>query len=173
MDRTLRVKLEKEEYLEYLSHQLMHSKKMRGSRWFLLTSVPAVLVTGMLLLKSGSILFYTSVIALTAFWILYGAGTVWKNYVRRKTERYYWPKLNIQEFKEIRYHFAPQGIEYREDSGKIEVPYSEIQTLVPVEKIFVLYHKKGVILLPYRIFKDEEDMKGFLKGYEQNRRGAE
>ena len=100
MNRTFCVTLNREEYLEYLSYQLMQSGHMRGSRWFLLTSVPAVLITGMLLLPYKKMLFFTCVLALAALWILYGAGAVWKSYVRRKAERYYWPKLNIREFQE-------------------------------------------------------------------------
>lgn len=173
MNRVFHVTLEKEEYLEFLNYQLVHSGKMKGSRWFLLTSVPAVLVTGMLLvntiLEEGKLVFFTSMLILAVFWIMYGAGTVWKNYIRRKVERVYWPKLNIKEFREVRYEFEKDGIDYREAGKKIHVPYEEIQVMVPLQKEFAFYHTKGVILLPYRYFEGEADMKEFLKEYEQSR----
>lgn len=176
MDRTFRITLEKEEYLEYLNHQLIHSGKMRGSRWFLLTSVPAVLITGMLLLRnvleSGNLLFFTSMLALAAFWVLYGARAVWKRHIRRKVEGYYWPKLNIREFKEVRYHFDSGGVEYQDSGRKVRIAYGEMQALLPLEKEFVLYHTKGAILLPYRIFENEGDIKDFLKEYEKSCMGA-
>lgn len=171
MERIFRVTLKKEEYLEYLTYCLLHSKGMRGSRWFLLTSVPAVLITGMLLLQYKNVMFITCMLALSVLWVLYGAGGVWKNYIRRKAERYYWPKLNIREFQEISYRFGPDSVEFKEEGGKVRISYPDFEALVPLKGEFVLYHKKGVILLPYRVFEDEADMKEFLKEYEQ-RRGA-
>ena len=83
MDRKYRVTLQKEEYIEYLSYQISSSKTMRGYRWFILTSVPAILITGSILLKIKSGLFVTSLIAVALLWILYGAKAVWKRFIRR------------------------------------------------------------------------------------------
>ncbi|MCI8375383.1 MAG: YcxB family protein [Lachnospiraceae bacterium] len=171
MNRTFCVTLNREEYLEYLSYQLMQSGHMRGSRWFLLTSVPAVLITGMLLLPYKKMLFFTCVLALAALWILYGAGAVWKSYVRRKAERYYWPKLNIREFQEVRYRFSEEEVEVKEAGKRSSISYSDFQVPVPLKESFILYHGKGAFLLPYRLFEDEADMKEFLREYEK-RRGA-
>ena len=167
MNRTFHVTLKKEEYLQFLSYQLAHSGHMRGARWFLLTSVPAVLITGMLLLQYKNMLFFTCVLALAALWVLYGAGAVWQNYMRRKAERWYWPKLKIQEFQEVRYRFGPEEVEVKEEGKEFRIPYSDFRTLVPLKKEFVFYYGKGAILLPYHLFRNETDMKEFLREYEQ------
>ena len=88
MEKTFCFTLREEEYQEYLVYEIIRSGKMRGSRWFLLTSVPALLVTGVLVLKIQHMFFITSVLALAVLWILYGAKAVWGNYLNRKVRRY-------------------------------------------------------------------------------------
>ena len=162
MEKTFCFTLQKEEYLEYLVYEISRSGKMRGSRWFLLTSVPALLVTGILVLRIRHMFFVTSVLALAVLWVLYGARTVWGNYMQRKAERYYWPKLNIREFAEIRCRFGGAEITVEEPGGKRKILYSDIQALAPLKHIFAFYYPGGTLLLPYREFEKEEDMKAFL-----------
>lgn len=162
MEKTFCFTLEKEEYMEYLAYELNRSGKMRGSRWFLLTSVPALLVTGMLALKVRNMLFFTSMLALAALWILYGARVVWNNYLNRKIRRYYWPKLNIREFAQVCCRFTEEGMEVKDPSGKRKVAYSEMGAMIPLKHVFALYYPGGTFLLPYREFEKEEDMKAFL-----------
>lgn len=162
MEKTFCFTLQKEEYLEYLVYEISRSGKMRGSRWFLLTSVPALLVTGVLVLKIRHMLFITSVLALAVLWVLYGAKAVWGNYLRRKAERYYWPKLNIREFAQIRCHFGENKITVEEPGGKRNISYSGIRLLAPLKHIFAFYYPEGTLLLPYRVFEQEEEIKAFL-----------
>lgn len=162
MEKTFCYTLQKEEYMEYLAYELSRSGRMRGSRWFLLTSVPALLVTGMLVLKIRHMLFITSMIALAALWILYGARAVWSNYLNRKIQRYYWPKLNIREFAQIRCRFTEKGMVIEDPNSKREVSYSEMGAMIPLKHLFAFYYPGGTLLLPYREFEKEEDMKAFL-----------
>ncbi len=162
MEKTFCFTLREEEYQEYLVYEIIRSGKMRGSRWFLLTSVPALLVTGVLVLKIQHMFFITSVLALAVLWILYGAKAVWGNYLNRKVRRYYWPKLKVREFAEIRCHFQEKTVLVEEPSGKREVPYSQIRTMIPLKNMFAFYYPGGTLLLPYREFEKEEDMKAFL-----------
>lgn len=169
MNRTFHVTLQEEEYVEYLSCQISRSKTMRGYRWFLMTSVPALLLTGVLVLRIKNWLFVSSIVALAALWVLYGASTVWKRYIRRRIRKQILPKMNVKEFKEIKYYFGNQGIEYFDRNKKVKIAYSDIITMLPLASQFALYHSGGTILLPYRVFSDEEDMKQFVKEYEQIR----
>ena len=165
MDRKYRVTLQKEEYIEYLSYQISSSKTMRGYRWFILTSVPAILITGSILLKIKSGLFVTSLIAVALLWILYGAKAVWKRFIRRKIQNKILPKMDIREFKEVVYHFTDQGVEYSENKKRIAIHYQKILALIPLENQFVLHYSGGAILLPYRVFEGEEEMTQFIKEY--------
>ena len=87
MDRTIRVTLTKEEYVEYMVWQISNSKRMRGTRWFMLTSVPAILITGVLVLKIRNWLFISSIFALAVIWIMYGAKALWKHYITGKSRK--------------------------------------------------------------------------------------
>ncbi len=165
MNREYRVALQKDEYIEFLSYQISSSKTMRGYRWFLLTSIPAVLLTGTILLKIKSGLFITSMVAVAALWILYGAKAVWKRFIRRKIEHKILPKMDIREFREVVYHFTNEGIEYSEKKKKIKISYDKIMAMIPLENQFVFHHQGGAILLPYRMFENEKEMETFLKEY--------
>lgn len=169
MNRTFHVTLQEEEYVEYLSCQISRSKTMRGYRWFLMTSVPALLLTGVLVLRIKNCLFVSSIVALAVLWVLYGASTVWKRYIRRRIRKQILPKMNVKEFKEITYYFGRQGIEYFDRNKKVKIAYSDIVTMLPLASQFALYYCGGTILLPYRVFSGEEDMKQFVKEYEQIR----
>lgn len=171
MDRIFRFTLQKEEYIEYLSWQIGHSRTMRGSRWFIMTSVPAVLLTGVLLLKIRYWMFVSSMIALAVLWVLYGARAVWKGYIRRKIARQILPKMNIQEFREMSYHFGREGIEYRENNKRKLVPWTDVVLMAPMESQFAFCYTGGTVLIPYRVFEGEEDMKQFVKDYEMCRSG--
>jgi len=166
MDRTLCFTLQKEEYIEYLSWQISHSKTMRGTRWFIMTGVPAVLVTGVLILKIRYWLFVSSILALAVLWVLYGARAVWKSYIRRKITSQILPKMNVTEFKEVSYHFKENGIEYRENNKKQMIPWEKIAVMLPLESQFAFCYAEGTVLVPYRVFEGEEDMKQFVKDYE-------
>lgn len=170
MDRTFCFTLEKEEYIEYLSWQISHSKTMRGSRWFIMTSVPALLLTGVLFLRVRNWLFVSSIIALAVLWVLYGAKAVWKGYIRRKIAKQILPRMNIQEFREMSYHFGENGIEYRENGKKNLIPWKDIVLMAPMENQFAFCYAKGAVLIPYRVFEGEEDMKQFVKDCEICRR---
>ncbi|WWR16719.1 hypothetical protein V1224_04605 [Lachnospiraceae bacterium JLR.KK008] len=170
MDRTFHVTLQEEEYVEYLSCQISYSKMMRGYRWFLLTSVPALLVTGVLILKIKSWLFVSSIIALAVVWVLYGASAVWRRYIRGKIRKKFLPRMNVKEFKEVTYHFGEREIEYSDKNKKTKIAYSDIVTMLPLKSQFAFCYPGGTILLPYRVFKEEEDMKQFIKEYEEFRK---
>ncbi len=166
MDKTLCFTLQKEEYIEYLSWQISHSKTMRGTRWFIMTSVPAVLITGVLLLKIRYWMFVSSIIALAVLWALYGAKALWKGYIRRKITHQILPKMHVTEFQEISYHFTEKGIEYQENHQKDLVSWKEIAAMVPMQSQFAFCYANGTILIPYRVFEGEEEMKQFIMDYE-------
>lgn len=170
MDRTFRFTLEKEEYVEYLCWQLSASTSTRGYRWFLITSVPAVLLTGTLVLRLNNWLFLTSMIALAVMWVLYGAKAVWKRYIYRKVTVKMLPKMQFQTIREVVYHFTDAGIEYQEEKKKRLLPWTKISGMLPLASEFAFAYDKGVILLPYRLFEGEEDMKNFLRDYEKLRK---
>lgn len=166
MDRTFSFTLKKQEYIEYLSWQISHSKTMRGSRWFIMTSVPAVLLTGVLLLKVRDWLFISSIFALAVLWILYGARALWKRYIRRKIERRILPGMNIKEFREMSYHFGADGIEYLENGKRKRIFWKDVAFMSLMENQFAFFYKGGAVLIPYRIFEGEEDIKQFVREYE-------
>lgn len=166
MDRRLCFTLQEEEYVEYLSWQISNSKTMRGYRWFIMTSVPAVLVTGVLLLRIRQWLPVTAAFALAVLWVLYGASAVWKRFIRRKIRRRFLPKMNIQEFREMNYHFGDDGIEYSEKNKKTRIAWKDIGAMLPLEHEFAFCYRGGTILIPYRVFAGEEDMKQFILEYE-------
>ncbi len=170
MDRTFQFTLEKKEYVEYLSYQIGSSKTMRGYRWFLLTGVPAVLLTGIFLLHIRMWTMVACILALAVLWVLYGAKAVWKRYIRRRIERQILPKMNIKEFREMSYHFGGTDIEYQENGKTTRLPYRELMML-PLENELAFCHKEGTVLIPYRLFEGDDDLRGFLKEYELARKG--
>lgn len=165
MNRTYSVTTTKEEYIEFLCYQFGSSKKMRGYRWFITTSIPAVLITGVIFLKIHSWMFITSLIALAAVWIMYGGKAVWKRHMKRKVTNKILPKMDIQDFKEVVYRFTEEGIEYTDKKKKMKIAYGDIITMVPLESQFVIHYQGGAILLPYHVFADEDEMKEFVKEY--------
>lgn len=167
MDRTFCFTLEKEEYIEYLCWQFSASKSTRGSRWFLITSVPAVLLTGTLLLRLKNWMFFTAMLALAVMWVLYGAKAVWKRYVYHKVTAKVLPKMQLQAFREVTYHYTDAGIEYQDGKKKQLLPWAKIPGMLPLASEFAFAYDKGVILLPYRLFEGDEDMKSFLLDYER------
>lgn len=173
MDKTFCFALEKEEYVEYLSWQLNTSKSMRGYRWFLITSVPAVLVTGTLVLRLNNWMFLASMLALAVMWVLYGAKAVWKRYLHHKITVKFLPKMQFQSFREVSYRFTDTGIEYQEDRKKKTLPWKKVSGMLPLGSQFAFFYDKGAILLPYRLFEGEEDMKNFLRDYELLRKRAQ
>lgn len=172
MDRTFCFTLEREEYVEYLCWQLSASKSTRGSRWFLITSVPAVLLTGVLVLRLNNWMFFTAMLALAVMWVLYGAKAVWKRYIYHRVTARILPKMQFQTIHEVKYHFTDAGIEYREEKKKRLLPWTGISAMLPLASEFAFAYDRGVILLPYRLFEGEEDMKDFLREYEGLRKKA-
>lgn len=166
MNKTYSVTATREEYIEFLCYQFGSSKTMRGYRWFIRTSVPAVLITGAILLHIRSGLFLTSLIAVAGLWILYGAKAVWKRFIKRKVRNQILPKMDVKDFREVVYHFTENGIEYTENRKKVTIFYQNILAMVPLESQFVIHHAQGAVLMPYRIFADEAEMKQFVKDLE-------
>lgn len=173
MDRTFCFTLQEQEYVEYLSWQISHSKIMRGCRWFIMTSVPAVLITGALILKVRQWMFMCAIFALVALWILYGAAAVWKRFIRRKITGQVLPRMNIKEFREMRYHFGEKGISYSGKGRETKLAWTDILLLLPLENEFAFCYAGGAILIPYRVFADEEDKKQFLQDYMRIGKGTE
>ena len=169
MDRTIRVTLTKEEYVEYMVWQISNSKRMRGTRWFMLTSVPAILITGVLVLKIRNRLFISSIFALAVIWIMYGAKALWKHYITGKIEKKAFPQMNIRKFREISYHFESNGITYQDGKKPMFVDYRNL-VLMPLENQFAFCSKNGTILIPYRTLGGDEELRGFVEEYELSRK---
>jgi len=85
--------------------------------------------------------------------------------VERKVETKLIPKLAIQEYNEVTYYFNEREI-ICEGKKKESIPYEKISSLIPLSKMFVIYYDSGTILLPYRVFASQKQMKHFLLSLE-------
>ena len=165
MDNTFCFTLSQKEYISFLSDQIICSKQMQGLQLFLYTSVPAILITLVFLFDIKRWSVVCTILALCILWVLYGEKSVFRSYVERKVETKLIPKLAIQEYNEVTYYFNEREI-ICEGKKKESIPYEKISSLIPLSKMFVIYYDSGTILLPYRVFASQKQMKHFLLSLE-------
>lgn len=167
MDKQFTFKLKPEEYLNFLRYQLFHSKQGKGMRLWLSTSIPALLICTLIFLRLyNQILWVCLFIMFIFIWLLFGSPYVWKKYLYRRINNNTLQQMNITGFNEITVTFKENKIIYK-DKNSYEILYRDIYQMVPAEKMFIFrYNDQGTLLLPFYLFKEEKEIKNFLKEFE-------
>lgn len=168
MDKQFKFTLEKQEYLNLLRYQSLHSKQGRGMKLWLTTCIPALLICTVIFLKLYTqILWVCLAIVLAVIWVMYGSLKIWKKYIYRRINDDTLKQLNITGFQEVTVTFHESKIMYK-DNKIHEIPYKDVYTMIPADDMFIFQYKnQGTLLLPYRLFKSPEDVSSFFKEFEK------
>lgn len=168
----------KQEYLQYLRYQINSMKSYRGYKFWIRTSIPALLVCSTLFFHLYLKIWWDIIgIILLLWWIFIGTGIIWRVFLGHRIQEKIIEDMNIKGFKEISVQFLNDRIQYQ-DSTLHAIKYQEIHNCIPLKMMFLfLYQDNKVLLLPYRVFTNEEHMKAFLcyfdKAWMRIRRGVE
>lgn len=163
MDREITFTLTKHEYLQYLRQRVYWLKQYRGYKFWIRTSIPSLLVCSTLYFRWYQQLWISSLAIIVALvWIILGAGVVWKIFVHHRISEQVLENMNIKGFQQVTIRFLSDKI-ICEDNKAATILYTQIQTCKPLKEMFVLqYQNDKVMLLPYRIFHDDIQIKQFL-----------
>ena len=174
MDRKYQFTLETEEYLQFLRYQYSTGKGSRGKKLWLMTSLPALVICTMIFFGLyRSALWVTAAVAAMVVWVVYGAPGLWRRYVNRKIDQRFLDRLSVKGFEEVTLEFGPDQVRSRSSGGRFAIPYGKLSLVQPLPEMLVLGDgTEKTLLLPYRIFSDQEEIQTFLRELETARAKA-
>lgn len=171
MDYRFRFTLEKQEYRNFLKNQSMLLKKNRWKRAWLIMGVPTLLLCSVLYFGwYRSVLWVIAALMLAGVWALEIGPALWRRHMDRRFEK------AVQETGED-WHFAETELDFNEDSVTVRspgssrvLPYQELSAFVPMGELFVFSAGADkTLLLPFRVFMDESEMKAFIADFSKAR----
>lgn len=167
MNRKFTFTLTTEDYLNYLRFQSLRSKQGKGMRLWMRICIPALLLCILISFRLYvQPIWSILALVLSVAWLFYACPIIWKKYVYKRINEDTLKQLNITGFEKIEVTFKDDKIIYK-DKKINEILYKDIRSMLPIEKVFIfLYQQQGVMLLPYRLFVDEDDMTEFFREFE-------
>ncbi|MEF9961998.1 MAG: YcxB family protein [Erysipelotrichaceae bacterium] len=167
MNQQFTFTLKNEEYLSFLKYQLRNSREFQGKKLLLRTSLPALILCTMIFTNLYTKLVWNLfAIAVAMLWIFSFAPTLWVSYFNHRINDDTLKKMNITGFKEVKIHFEEKQLVYH-DQNNHTILYKDILAFSPLEDLFVFqYGKQQTILLPFRVFDNQEQIKAFIKEFE-------
>lgn len=168
MDQTFTFTITKAEYLQYLRHQVSGMKNYRGYKFWIRTSIPALFICSTLFFRLYYSFWWNLLsIVLILLWVVVGTGILWEIFLKHRIHEKTLDTMNIKGFQKVTLHFQTDRVQY-EDQEIHDIFYQDIQNCILMKKMFVfLYEGDKAILLPYRVFTDEEQMKTFLYQFDK------
>lgn len=168
MDQKFTFTITKDEYLQYLRHQACGMKNYRGYKFWIRTSIPALLICTTLFFRLYQYIWWDVLMSLLILlWIIVGAGLIWSVFLKHRIQEKTLEALHIKGFQEVTMHFLSDRVQYS-DQELHEIAYRDIQSCLLMKKMFVfLYQDNKALLLPYRVFKNEAEMKSFLYDFDK------
>lgn len=168
-NRVFQFAINKEEYLEFLRFRYGLSKESKNRKLWITTSIPTLIIVSDIFFKLYNRWQYILLsVLLITLWIFVAVPRIWKWILGKQFNESIFERVNIKAFENITAEFRDKNIVIKDRGNNIEINYKDVSKIIPINNMFVILYKgNGVILLPYRAFKEDKDIKEFLMDIEK------
>ncbi len=169
MNGVFKFAISKEEYLEFLRFRYGLSNESKNRKLWITTSIPTLIIVSNIFFKLYNKWQYILLsVLLITLWIFFAVPRICKWILEKQFNESIFERINIKAFESITAEFRDKNIVIKDRGKNIEIDYNSVLKIIPINNMFVILYKgNGVILLPYRAFKEDKDIKEFLMDIEK------